>query len=80
MGPVGGLVGGIAGSLIGFFKADEYDGVALAAHELESATTSISNGRYLSSIGQCGGYITAVVVRRKLSYDTPNVCPARLGP
>mmetsp|Transcript_24533 Transcript_24533/g.40629 ORF Transcript_24533/g.40629 Transcript_24533/m.40629 type:complete len:151 (+) Transcript_24533:19-471(+) len=34
MGPIGGLVGGITGSLVGFFKADDYDGVVLQLSKL----------------------------------------------
>jgi hypothetical protein len=37
LGPVGGLIGGVTGSLMGFFRADDYDGAVQQILQLEGA-------------------------------------------
>jgi hypothetical protein len=41
LGPIDGLVGGIAGSIIGFLKSDDYDGAILAVCKLDAAQQQI---------------------------------------
>lgn len=61
LGPIGGLVGGIGGSVIGFIRADEYNGVVEHLGQLpESQRTHLvrSVGKVLVNAGADGSELT----------------------
>jgi hypothetical protein len=50
LGPVGGLVGGIGGSIVGYLQSDNYDGAVLAILKIEGERRKVSALNYPYSL------------------------------